>query len=166
MQLFLVTVVFTHIENQQQRKKIREKYNEKKTLILQDGINNILKNDRSADEIFQEFQQLIDKYMDEFEPDNFVLCEVPPLKNKLENVFKNKLIDEFIGLLSSKYLDHASGRFVTFRLNALIRNVSRANNSVSHYNQIYDNFHLNYRKGIPYLKYFAATTSENIQWSS
>ena len=119
-------------------------------MILQDGTNNILKNGQSADEIFQEIEQLIDTCMDKFEPDNFILCEKPPLKYKLENISKTKLIDEFNGLLSSKYSDHASGKFFIIRLNALIRNVSRATISVSQYNQIYhDNVHLNYRKGIP-----------------
>ena len=65
---------------------------------------------------------------------------------------KNKQFDEFNGLLSSKYNDHASGKFV-IRQNELFRYVPRVNNSVAHYNQKYhDNVHLNYRRGIPYLK--------------
>ena len=69
------------------------------------------------------------------------------------SIVENELIDEFNGLLSSKYSDHASSKFVIIRLNELIRNVPRVNNSVAHYNQIYhDSVQLNYRKDIPYLK--------------
>ena len=92
--------------------------------------------------------------MDKFQPDNFVLCEVPPLKYKLEYVSKNKLIYEFNGLLSSEYSDHGSGKFVIIRLNEIIRNVPWLNVSVAHFTQIYhENVHPNYRKGIPYLKF-------------
>ena len=115
--------------------------------------NSILKKDKGANEIFQELEQQIDRCMDKFGPDTFVLCEVPPLKYRLENVSNDKLIDEFNGLLSSKYNDHPSGKFVLIRLNELIPNVPRMNNSVAHYKQTYqDNVHLNYRQGIPYFK--------------
>ena len=88
--------------------------------------------------------------MDEFEPNNFFLCEVPPLKYKLENCSKNKLYDELNGLLSSKHNGHAFDKFVIIRLNEFIRNVSRVTNTIADYNQLYhDNVHLNHRKNIP-----------------
>ena len=61
-----------------------------KLMILQYGTNNILKNDKIADGIFQNFEQLTDRYMDNIEPENFVLCEVPQFKYKLENCLKEK----------------------------------------------------------------------------
>ena len=78
-------------------------------MILQDRTTNILKNDKIADQIFVEFEQLIDSCMDKFESDTFVHCELPPLKYKLENVSKKyNPTDEFNCLLSSKYNNHAS----------------------------------------------------------
>ena len=81
-------------------------------MTLQEGTVNFLKNNKSADEIFQEFGQLIDSYRDIFSPDNFVPCEVPPLQYQIENISKNKLIDEFNCLLSRKYNNHSSGKNV------------------------------------------------------
>ena len=80
-----------------------------KTFIIQDGTNIILKSNKSAGDIFSEINELVIKCKDKFEPDVFVLCEVTPLKNRLANSDKNKLIDEFNELLLEKFDNDSSG---------------------------------------------------------
>ena len=60
--------------------KILDDYPNKKlkTFILQDGTNNILKVNKSAGDIFSEFNELVIKCKDKLEPDVFVLCEGHP----------------------------------------------------------------------------------------
>ena len=53
-----------------------------KTVVLQDGTNTIVKNkDKPIDEIFNEYQVLLDKVREKFSPDILVALEVPPMKN-------------------------------------------------------------------------------------
>ena len=96
-----------------------------KFLILQDGTKNILKFSKSAGDIFSEFNELVEKCKDKFELAVFVLCEVPPLKNRLANSEKN-LIDEFNGLLLEKFDNDSSG-FQVLKLNQIIRNTPNFN---------------------------------------
>ena len=56
-----------------------------KTLVLQDGTNNVLKDtSKSAEVNFEEFKQLVNLCVEKFTPETIVLCEIPPLKD-LEN---------------------------------------------------------------------------------
>ena len=50
-----------------------------KTLVLQDGTNNVLKHtSKSAEVNFEEFKQLVNLCVEKFTPETFVLCEIPP----------------------------------------------------------------------------------------
>ena len=103
------------------------------TFILQDETNNILMFNKSADYIFSEFNELVIKCNDKFEPDVFVLCDVPNLKNRPAKSEKNKLIDEFIELLLETFHNDSSC-FQVPKINQIIRNTSNTNGNVQDYN--------------------------------
>ena len=52
-----------------------------KTLILQDGTNSVLKSNKTSDELFAVYVELVENTVDKFSPENVVLCEIIPLKN-------------------------------------------------------------------------------------
>ena len=107
--------------------KILDDYPSKKlkTFILQDGTNNILKVNKSAGDMFSEFNELVTKCKDIFETDVSVLCEVPPLKNRIANRDKVKLIDELNELLLVK-TDNDSSGFQELKLNQIIHNTPKS----------------------------------------
>ena len=66
------------------------------TVVLQDGTNTIVKNkDKPIDEIFNEYQVLLDKVREKFSPDILIALEVQPMKNDPRNTSKNSKIQEF-----------------------------------------------------------------------
>ena len=164
MKLFPVTVVFAHIEDIKTKGKLKilEKNNKKiENLDSTRWHKQYSQNRQSADETFQDLEQLNDRCMDKTESGFFVLYNAPPVKYKYENVSKNKLINVFNGSISSNYNNPASGEFFLIPLIEHICNQPKVSNSTVLYIQIYhDNVHLNYLESIPYLKKLFATTSE------
>ena len=123
-----------------------------KTFILHNGTNSILKFNKSAGDIFSELNELVIKCNNKFEPDLLLMCEVPPLKNRLANSDKNKMIDEFNELLLEKF-DKDSMGFDVLKLNQIIRITSNSHGNVQDYNQLFhDNVHLNCSLGVPMFK--------------
>ena len=120
-----------------------EKRNQK-TLILQDGTNSVLKSNKTSDELFADYVELVEKSVDKFSPENVVLCEIIPLKNLPQNKDKNVIIDDFNKLLNDYIEDKPLYKVLS--LNKTIKQIPQ-------YNSIYhDNVQLNYRIGIPWLK--------------
>ena len=118
-------------------------------------------NSKSANENFLEHKKLIDLCIEKFNPFNpdvWVVCEIPPLKNVEQYRDKKEKIDELNNLITSYYSDKPS--FKIYYLNANIKSVNSAvnkdNNNGSDsigYNFLYfDNVHLNYQHGVPLLK--------------
>ena len=63
--------------------------------MIQDETNNVLKhNSKSANENFLEHRKLIDLCIKKFNPDVFVFCERPPLKNV--DQYWDKIVDEVL----------------------------------------------------------------------
>ena len=115
-----------------------------KTLILQDGTNLVLKSNKTSDELFADYVELVGKSVDKFSPENVVLCEIIPLKNLPQNKDKNVIIDDFNKLLNDYIEDKPLYKVLS--LNKTIKQIPQ-------YNSLYhDNVHLNYRIGIPWLK--------------
>ena len=115
-----------------------------KTLILQDGTNSVLKSNKTSDELFADYVELVENTVDKFSPENVVLCEIIPLKNLPQNKDKNVIIDDFNKLLNDYIEDKPFYKVLS--LNRMIKQIPQ-------YNSIYhDNVHLNYRIGIPWLK--------------
>ena len=115
-----------------------------KTLILQDGTNSVLKSNKTSDELFADYVELVEKSVDKFSPENVVLCEIIPLKNLPQNKDKNVIIDDFNKSLNDYIEDKPLYKVLS--LNKTIKQIPQYN-SIHH-----DNVHLNYRIGIPWLK--------------
>ena len=47
-----------------------------KTVILYDGRNNVVKHEKAAVELFDEFTNLVDRRLDLFEHDVLITCEI------------------------------------------------------------------------------------------
>ena len=121
---------------------IVEKYTSKKldTVILQYGTNDLLKNgSASTENLFDDFNTLVEAIREKFEPTNFVICEVPPV---LQNEEMNQKITEFNKLIHEKFDEG----FTVLNLNHMYR---RLPNMQSFY---YDNFHFNHHRGLAVLK--------------
>ena len=94
-----------------------------RTLVIQDGINNVLKhNSKSGSDNILEHKKLIDLCIGKFKKDVCVVCEEPPLKNVAQYRDKNK-IDEINNLIKFHYSDKPS--FKLSFLNAYIENVKK-----------------------------------------
>ena len=108
-----------------------------KTLILQDSTNSVLKSNKTSDDLFADYVELVEKSVDKFSPENVVLCEIIPLKNLPQNKDKNVIIDDFNKLLNDYIEDKPLYKVLS--LNKTIKQIPQ-------YNSIYhDNVHLNYR---------------------
>ena len=123
-----------------------------KTLVLQDGTNNVLKHtSKSAEVNFEEFKQLVNLCVEKFTPETFVLCEIPPLKDLEHNTQKNNIIDKFNSLLHDNY-DNVD-RFKILPLNDYVKSAAKKTGDSTSYNYLfYDNVHFNYQHGVPLLK--------------
>ena len=123
-----------------------------KTLVLQDGTNNVLKHtSKSAEVNFEEFKQLVNLCVEKFTPETFVLCEIPPLKDLEHNTQKNNIIDKFKSLLHD-YCDNVD-RFKNLPLNDYVKSAAIKTGDSASYNYLfYDNVHFNYQHGVPLLK--------------
>ena len=56
-----------------------------KTIIVQDGTNNVLKQGKNASQNFKEHKKLVDKCIKKFDPDVCVVCEMLLLKCAVQN---------------------------------------------------------------------------------
>ena len=74
--------------------KILDKYSKKtkKTITLQDAKINVVKHNKSAMEIFDEFTSLVDKCLNLFEPGGLVVCEIKTFK-KQPKLMQKKIVD-------------------------------------------------------------------------
>ena len=109
-------------------------------MILQDGTNALLKiGSASTENLFDDFNTLVEAIREKFEPTNFVICEVPPV---LQNEEMNQKITEFNKLIHEKFDEG----FTVLNLNHMYR---RLPNMQSFY---YDNIHLNHHRGLAVLK--------------
>ena len=138
----------------QEKIRVLDNYESKKlkTLILQDGTNSISKSARTAQQLFLDYVELIEKCKEKFNPDVFVLCKVPPFQEIPRNQDKNDKIPDFNNLIAQKYGDGMENCKI-LKLNEIIRAVPTYNDQITHFNQLYyDNVHFNYKLGIPFLK--------------
>ena len=117
-----------------------------KTVVLQDGTNTIVKNkDKPIDEIFDEYQVLLDKVREKFSPDILVALEVPPMKNDPRNTSKNTKIQEFNNILREKACS----------MGIKVAPIHQTITSFPNYNFLYyDDLHFHNYRGVPFLKNF------------
>ena len=110
-------------------------------IILQDGTNSILKNrDKDTNELFEKYSELVTYIIDNFEPQQLVLCEVPPVLN---DVAASKKIEEFNMMLNEQFKNEDN--IAILKLNEIIC-------GVQDWTKMYwDNIHLNDSFGIPFL---------------
>ena len=109
-------------------------------MILQDDTNALLKNgSASTENLFDDFNTLVEAIREKFEPTNFVICEVPPV---LQNEEMNQKITEFNELIHETFDEG----FTVLNLNHMYR---RLPNMQSFY---YDNIHFNHHRGLAVLK--------------
>ena len=136
--------------------KVVSEYEDRKIemLILQDGTNNVLKHhQKSAQDHFADHAKLVKKCIEKFQPEVFVICEVPPLKNLPQNMDKNNCIDEFNELIHSTYSNQ-----IGFKILNVNKNIKEEGTSIDQtddknvgYNYLFfDNVH--HRFGVPLLK--------------
>ena len=57
--------------------------------MLQDGTNSILNTDKSANDILNDFKNLVDMCCKKFAPDKVKICEVPPLTKSKQGYKRN-----------------------------------------------------------------------------
>ena len=128
---------------------VLDSYPEKKlkTVVLQDGTNAIAKHSgRSVEDLFEDYQKLVDKVLSKFTPDVLVLMEVPPFKNSLQNENKNQRINEFNRQLNEKYGMHNLASIKVASVHKMIT-------SFPNYNfMFYDDVHFDNLRGLPFLK--------------
>ena len=66
------------------------------TVTIQDGTNSILKlKDKSINDLFFDYETLVEAVKHKFAPDKLYLCEVPPLYPSKKNEIANQRIDSF-----------------------------------------------------------------------
>lgn len=63
-----------------------------KSITIQDGTNAILNSSKSTDELFQDYELLVNEIQRKFNPDTVYLCEVTPLQSYKEGE-KSKICD-------------------------------------------------------------------------
>ena len=66
-----------------------------KSLILPDHTNSVLESNKTSGELFADYVELVENSVDEFSPENVVLCEIIPPKDLPLNKDKNVIIDNF-----------------------------------------------------------------------
>ena len=125
------------------------------TLILQDGTNNVLKHhQKSAQDHFADHAKLVKKCIEKFQPEVFVVCEIPPLKNLPQNMDKNNCIDEFNELIHSSYSNQIGFKILDVNKNIKEEGTSidqTDDNNVGYNYLFFDNVHLNHQFGVPLL---------------
>ena len=127
--------------------------NHLKTLIIQDGTNNVLKHyNENAQDNFAEQASLFAKCIEKFSADVVVIYEVPPLKQNAANTAKNAKIDAFNKLIDDNYAD----KYKILSLNQAVKDEdNRAftqGNDLGYNNLYFDNLHFNIRFCVPLLK--------------
>ena len=76
------------------------------SLVLQDGTNTLLKiSQGDVSELFREFESLVTKSLEKFEPTKIFLREVPPLRTNERNSVNNERITQWNNILHEKYKD-------------------------------------------------------------
>ena len=132
-----------------------------KTIILQDGTNSFLKFERKPKDVFEQYKQLVKLCLEKFNPDKFYLMTVIRMKITSSSMAKNRMYDEFNGLIKTYYENDPDINILDFR--KLIKEIGAKTDNIgreidltdylnSEYNKMYhDNVYLNYRTGIPFL---------------
>ena len=132
-----------------EKMKIIDNYEEKniKTFLLQDGTNAILKQTACmTDELIDDYSQLITKVQEKFKPETLLLMEVLPLKDEGKNKNSNQRIDQFNSKLKELADNSEYNNIKVIPANELVKRSGS-------YNQLfYDDIHLNFNKGVPFLK--------------
>ena len=153
--LGLFCINIPHGSSTNEKLKVLEEYEPKhlKTLIIQDGTNNVLKHyNKNAQDNFAEHASLVAKCIEKFSPEVVVICEVPPLKQNAANTAKNAKIDAFNKLIHDNYAD----KYKILSLNHAVKdegNRAFSQGNELGYNHLYfDNVHFNTRFGVPLLK--------------
>ena len=115
-----------------------------KTVLIQDGTNSILKDkSRSIDELFLDYEQLIETTDKILSPDNIVLMQVPPIRNVPKNNASNERIHNF----NVKMKQFANEK------NYDVANIYDLMYSMPNYNNLfYDDIHFHSYHGVPFLK--------------
>ena len=131
---------------------IVENYPERKlkTVVVQDGTNSILKKKHTdVSELFENYKTLIENVSQKFQPENLVLCEVPPLREKEYNNTPNERIKEFNELLSKFSEESDLNTNVSMR----VLPIAQSLRNITDYNSLYyDDIHLSFNSGLPFLK--------------
>ena len=60
------------------------------TILIQDGTNNVLKHGKNASQNFEGHKKLVDKCIEKFDLDVCVVCEIPHLKDAVQNSEKKR----------------------------------------------------------------------------
>ena len=130
-----------------------------KILTIQDGNNNIIKTNKRVNQIFHEREQLFELWYHKFVPE-VTLCEIILLRKWPKNYVK-QTIEEFNKLFPENYGLEQQSNYKVLPINQLIICFNVGNNNVRYH----DNLHLNYSKGVPFLKNTAAVkTSDLFFW--
>ena len=114
---------------------------------MQDGTNAQLKNpNEPVSELFQDYKTLVEKIQKKFNPDFLTLLEVPPLRKTDNNKLANERIIEY-----NECIQSFAVMFNSDEVNVLYLHNSMS--MLSNYNMLlFDNIHLNYQYGLPFLK--------------
>ena len=127
---------------------MKEHYTVRRTLtslVLQDGTNTLLKiSQEDVSELFREFESLVTKSLEKFEPTKIFLCEVPPLRTNERNSVNNERITQWNNILHEKYKDEPN--FQIIPLNEHIKSFKAPNTLY------YDDIHFNFQLGLPLVK--------------
>ena len=90
-----------------EKNNVLGKYDERnlKTLIFQDGTNSVLKSNKTSEELFVDYVELLANSVDKISPENVVLFKIIPLKDLPRNKNKNVIFDDFNKLLNDYIAD-------------------------------------------------------------
>ena len=128
---------------------VLEKYPEKelKTVVLQDGTDSILKQKhRDVNDLFNEYNELVEVVSHKFKPKSLVLIEIPPIKSSNHNSVANERISAFNKKLEI-YANSANN------MNLKLSPIHQLMMKLPHCNyQFYDDLHFNYQQEVPFLK--------------
>ena len=117
-----------------------------KTVLLQDGTNSILRNKNTdISELADDTCVLIQAIKENFSPDVFVFMEVPPIKKSTNKDSTNENIKLINRKLREKLKSYEFENKILAMHDMLL--------NLPYYNEFdYDAIHLNYERGIPFLK--------------
>ena len=98
----------------------------------------------TSSEHFREFESLVTKSLEKFEPTKTFLCEVPPLRINERNSVNNERIKQWNNILHEKYKDEPN--FYIIPLNEHIKFYKAPNTLYD------DDINFNFQLGLPMIK--------------